>query len=128
MTQPFAGKAEVDRATEELETASRPASQRDIAKRIVSMLNHYFVSNAPQGQAAEVASDWLEIIGDPPFWALHDACIWWIGPNNPKCSKKPLPGEIALRIKHVMEPLDAARIAIQRHQKGLGPLQAIGTE
>lgn len=123
LTRPFADETEAAQAKAVLGVASEPACDRTVAKRVVSLLNHYFVSPLPAGQAADVANDWLEIIGNPPEWALHDACIWWIGPNNPNCARKPLPGQIAARIKTEMEPIRTAEIALQRHENGQTPLR-----
>lgn len=124
LSQSFADKMERDQVVTALEVASEPASDAVVGREIVTLLNFYFVAALPPAQSAAVAQIWLNIIGNPPEWALNAACVWWLGPDNPKCEKKPVPGEIAARIKVEMEPLRVAQIAVDRHDAEMAPLQA----
>lgn len=124
LSRSLGDRSAVDHLSAVLNVASQPAPDHVVGREVVTLLNAYFVSPLPPEQSAAVASIWLEIIGNPPEWALHDACVWWLGPHNMKCAKKPVPGEIAQRVKALMQPLQAAQIAIDRHEAGLGPLRA----
>lgn len=37
--------------------------------------------------------------GNPPEWAVTNACRWWIGPDNADRKRRPQAGDIASRIK-----------------------------
>lgn len=62
-----------------------------------------------------ISEDWLAVIcanGNPPEWAVTDACRWWIGPDNPHRGKKPQAGDIAKRIKWELGPVAMGEVKV----------------
>lgn len=50
--------------------------------------------------------------GNPPEWAVTNACRWWIGPDNPRRGHKPQAGDIAARIKWELGPVAMGEVKV----------------
>lgn len=91
-------REEVRQARELIARLAVTASPRWIAQRTVKFLTgHYFIVDMKAPVAEQVGKDWTNELSDFPEWAIDRAFAFWIGRENTKRAKKPLPGDIAQR-------------------------------
>lgn len=82
--------------------------------RVAALLNPYFDKATPQGIREIEAEDWAEAVKDFPKWAIERACRWWKSADNPERRKRPLEGDITLRIRREMEAVRVAKTRLDR--------------
>ena len=98
------------------EVLSKPVVEDHLIARVVQFIgSHYYVPDAGDGLAKGMINDWIEELQGFPEWALSDAFKWWISSENPKRSKKPVPGDISDRAHSQMAFVRVARIAAQKY-------------
>lgn len=90
----------------------RPATSEWLRGRIGTLLAQYFVSPLPPEMVRAISEDWLAVLGEPPEWAVTNACRWWIGPNNPERKRKPQAGDIAARVRFELGPVSMAEVKV----------------
>jgi hypothetical protein len=110
-------KAEADRVKAMLPSLSAPAKPQQVAQMVAVLLNMYFVVDQRSEVFKGIASRWLAELEDFPEWAIDRAVTWWIGRDNPKRDRRPMPGDIAARAKREMGHINAARQQIKFFEK-----------
>ena len=76
---------------------------------MAKILVHYF-AGADLGIFAEsIGADYDHELSKYPEWAIRKARQWWISVDNPKRSRKPLPGDLAERIEVEMTVIRCAK-------------------
>ena len=104
---------------------SHPADMIWTLGRVAALLNPYFDKATPQGIREIEAEDWAEAIKGSPKWAIERACRWWKSASNPDRRKRPLEGDIVLRIRRETE---AVRVAKSRLDRGWGNVATSQTQ
>lgn len=67
------------------EAALQPADQLWIARRVGSMLQHFYVAAEVNATLAEdVATDWIVSLRQYPAWAIQEAVLAWLSENRDK--------------------------------------------
>lgn len=62
----------------------------------------------------ETAEIWGAELEGYPAWVIQKAVRWWLGSDNPRCARKPTPGEIARRCKREMGVVKVAEVALRK--------------
>lgn len=109
-------KTEASEAAEAVHALSVKASSGFIATEVYTLLSHYFVNDLPESVQAKIASQWHRELDGLPAWAIEAACAWWVGRNNDKRGKKPLPGDISARATMEMSPVRFAAKQVEAYQ------------
>ncbi len=96
---------------------STPASPVWICTRAMQLLGHFYAGELPEIVQNGVSSDWLQELADLPDWAIDAACRWWVGRDNKKRAKRPLPGDISQRAFDEMAGIRIAEGTLRRYEK-----------
>lgn len=99
---------------------SAPAPQTFIAAQVMILLSQYYVSSLPEAVQRETAALWGDELKGYPAWAIRKAVQWWLSEQNPKCDKKPVPGNISARCKAEMGVVKVGEYALRRFDKQTG--------
>ena len=113
----IASSEEVEATATAIEELEKRPPLEWVAARIYALLHHYFVAEVPLSVQEAIGAQWLGELKDFPAWAIEDACAWWVGRNNSKRGKKPVPGDIGEVCERLTAPLRVARIQIERRQR-----------
>jgi hypothetical protein len=96
IAQPNLTAAEIAEMREASDLALAPAPATWVAKRIASLLDHYFVADMSPEQRDQIARDWMAAMTVngpcPPAWAIANACTKYLASEHAR--RKPLPGDI----------------------------------
>jgi hypothetical protein len=110
---PFSNKqartdAELAETLAVIETYTQPGPIDQIVVMVVTLLS--FKRDVTRSLPTDdgVAALWREILAPYPAWAVREACIWWLGADNPNCGFPPVPGQIEARVREVLAPLHRA--------------------
>ena len=112
-----ADKREADAARRALAQIDVRANRAEIAERVVKMLHHYFIANAPTEAIEAVANDWIAELEEYPLWAIKAACTWWVSRHNPDNARKPVPGQISARAQREAGIIIAAKQQLKMFDK-----------
>ncbi len=113
----ISSKTEAEAVKEMVAEYSTPASPVWICTRVMQLLGHFYAGELPSIVHEGVSSDWLQELCDLPDWAIDAACRWWVGRDNKKRGKRPLPGDISERAEEIMAGLRIAKTQIERYEK-----------
>lgn len=103
--------ADAERAIAALST---PAPKTWVQSRIVALLSHYFIASTDARVIEIMAEDWWRVLSGNPAWAIANACVWWLGGENQRHDKKPLPGDIAAAVHREMERVRVGKMMLAR--------------
>jgi len=112
--QRCASERDVEVTQRAVDDLSAPAPKRWVQGRVAALLSHYFVASTDACVIEMMAEDWWRILSGNPAWAIANACIWWLGPENEKHDRKPLPGDIAAAVSREMERVRVAKFMVDR--------------
>lgn len=115
---PIQDKTTYDRVLNDLNWLEAPAREDFTARRVTTLLLHYFVASMPANFHEAVADDWLDELEGYPDWAITAACKWWVGSENKNKHRKPVPGDISAICKKEVGPISIARFALTRFDRG----------
>lgn len=101
-------------AIRELDT---PADPRWLAQRVVTLLTHYFITDAHPAALESIAMDWTHELGGYPDWAIEAACKWWLSRHNPKRRYKPMPGDISERAQVEAAIINTGRKQVEFYER-----------
>ncbi len=104
---------QANRISEACEHLRKPATTNWIAKRVTVTLLHYYAADLPEGAQAAIAGDWRDELAPYPAWALKAAFAWWISVDNKHRRKRPIPGDIAERVRVEMAEILASEIKLR---------------
>lgn len=109
-----ANDAELADAERAISALSTQAPKTWVQSRIVALLSHYFIASTDARVVEIMAEDWWRVLGGNPAWAIANACVWWLGGENPRHDKKPLPGDIAAAVNREMERVRVGKMMLAR--------------
>lgn len=98
----------------EYQDYTKPAPQKWLAARIMTLLEHYFVPNRNENAERAVAQDWFYSLRNLPLFAVQQACEEWRDFET----RKPVPADIRERAEKIAAPMqrDCQRLlAIVNH-------------
>lgn len=110
-------QTEADETRRTLERIAKPAPAQWVAQRVVTLLTHYFIAEAHPAALKQIAEDWIDELAEFPEWAIEAACRWWVGRENERRSRKPLPGDISDRAAKFMAPVHAGRAKVAAFER-----------
>lgn len=91
-----------------------PATVNELAELAVIIVAQYYVPDHPKALGVAMANFWIEHLEGYPVWVVKRAISWWVGKDNPKRDKRPLPGDIAERcdveLRHVNFAINQVRL------------------
>lgn len=111
-------EAEVAETRRAVTALSLEAPKQWVQARVAALLSHYFVAATDLRIIEAMAEDWWRVLKGHPAWAVSNACVWWLGRENPKHDRKPLPGDIA---EAVHRETERVRVADWIAQRGVRP-------
>lgn len=74
----------------EIEAYLNPAEPQKVVARIAALLSHYYVPDSRPELQRAVAHDWIDCIGEFPWWAIQEACRKWMRMER----RRPTPSDI----------------------------------
>lgn len=87
-----------------------PANPAWISARVLTLLSHFYVANAPGAVQEGVINDWVAALEPFPAWAIDRVCQDWLASQ----SDKPKIVDIVAGCKRITGAADAERAALRR--------------
>jgi len=99
----------------------RTLPQPDMRKRIDTItitLQCYHQAAVDPETATKLVKVYMHELKPYPDWAVEKSCLWWIGGENPRCSFKPVPGNLSAKAHELTDPIRAASIRLRQWEHG----------
>ena len=108
---------EADRTKLAIADLSHPPRSEWIARRVVTLLSHYFDSEKNPDAIAEMAKDWVSELSEFPEWSIQAAARWWLSRHNKFHYRAPYPGDISDRADTEMAIVRTAKSKIKLFER-----------
>ena len=115
---PIPSQEEADVIAGKCRNLNIPAGKTWIAGQVATLLSQYYVSSIPDAIMRETAEIWGAELDGYPAWAIQKSARWWLGKDNPKRGRKPMPGDISARCKVEMGVVKVAEFALRKFHSG----------
>ena len=108
---------EADATQKAIAELSQPPRSPWIAKRVVTLLSHYYASEKHPDAITGMARDWVGELLEFPEWSIHAAARWWLSRHNEYHYRAPMPGDISERANMEMAMVRTAEIKIRQYEQ-----------